>query len=113
MSSARRRRFGLEASRGMLPLLALQVIIEYGHAGASRPPVTVALLAVNSLVYLRPGALGGVLPSLARVSFNPQLIIEVPDLFSVLSLCSSSSLELPFLVSLYCGHMAKFSSSRR
>jgi rhomboid domain-containing protein 1 len=81
MSSARRRRFGLEASRGMLPLLALQLIIEYGHAGASRPPVTVALLAVNSLVYLRPGVLGGVLPSLARVSFNPQLIIEVPDLF--------------------------------
>jgi hypothetical protein len=81
MSSARRRRFGLEASRGMLPLLALQVLIEYGRAGASRPPVTAALLAANSLVYLRPGALDGVLPSLARVSFNPQLIIEVPDLF--------------------------------
>jgi len=78
MSSARRRGFGLEASRGMLPLLALQVLIEYGRAGASRPPVTAALLAANSLIYLRPGALDGVLPSLSRVSFNPQLIVEVP-----------------------------------
>jgi hypothetical protein len=82
MSSARRRGSGLEASRGMLPLLALQVLIEYGRAGASRPPVTAALLAANSLIYLRPGALDGVLPSLSRVSFNPQLIVEVTFFFS-------------------------------
>jgi len=80
MSRGRRRGFGLEASRGMLPLLALQVLMEYGRAGASRPPVTAALLAANTLIYLRPGALHEILPSLARVSFNPQLIIEVPNL---------------------------------
>jgi len=79
MSRGRRRGFGLEASRGMLPLLALQVLMEYGRAGASRPPVTAALLAANTLIYLRPGALHEILPSLARVSFNPQLIIEYGD----------------------------------
>jgi hypothetical protein len=54
--------------------------MEYGRAGASRPPVTAALLAANTLIYLRPGALHEILPSLARVSFNPQLIIEVPNI---------------------------------
>lgn len=80
MSRPRRRGFGLEASRGMLPLLALQVLMEYGRAGASRPPVTAALLAANTLIYLRPGALHEVLPSLNRVAFNPHLIIQVPNL---------------------------------
>jgi rhomboid domain-containing protein 1 len=42
--------------------------------------MTVALLAANVLIYLRPGALHEILPSIARVSFNPQLIIEVPHL---------------------------------
>ncbi|WVZ71534.1 hypothetical protein U9M48_020109 [Paspalum notatum var. saurae] len=79
MSSRRRRGFALDGPRGMLPLLALQVLIEYGRAGASRPPVTAALLAANTLIYLRPGALDGILPSLARVSFNPQLIVEYGD----------------------------------
>lgn len=80
MSRPRRPGFGLEASRGMLPLLALQVLMEYGRAGASRPPVTAALLAANTLIYLRPGALHEVLPSLNRVAFNPHLIIQVPNL---------------------------------
>ncbi|KAG0537356.1 hypothetical protein BDA96_03G142100 [Sorghum bicolor] len=80
MSRCRRRSFGAGASGGMLPLLALQVLIEYGRAGASRPPVTAALLAANALIYLRPGALDGILPSLTRVSFNPWLIIEYGDL---------------------------------
>ncbi|OQU86733.1 hypothetical protein SORBI_3003G136000 [Sorghum bicolor] len=80
MSRGRRRSFGAGASGGMLPLLALQVLIEYGRAGASRPPVTAALLAANALIYLRPGALDGILPSLTRVSFNPWLIIEYGDL---------------------------------
>nr|CAB3476949.1 unnamed protein product [Digitaria exilis] len=79
MSRPRRRGFGLEASRGMLPLLALQVLMEYGRAGATRPPVTAALLAANTLIYLRPGALHEVLPSLNRVAFNPHLIIQYGD----------------------------------
>jgi rhomboid domain-containing protein 1 len=64
----------------MMPLLALQVLMEYGRARASRPPMTAVLLAANVLIYLRPGAVREILPSIARVSFNPQLIIEVPHL---------------------------------
>jgi rhomboid domain-containing protein 1 len=83
MSSGwRRRGFILERperSRGLLPLLALQVLLEYGRAGASRPPVTAALLAANALVYLRPGALHELLPSLSNVSFCPHFIIEVTN----------------------------------
>ncbi|KQK03988.1 rhomboid-like protein 14, mitochondrial [Brachypodium distachyon] len=84
MSSGRRRGIGIGggrgASSGMLPLLALQVLLEYGRAGASRPPVTAALIAANALVYLRPGALDAVLPPLSRVAFNPYLIIQYGDL---------------------------------
>ncbi|XP_062196882.1 rhomboid-like protein 14, mitochondrial [Phragmites australis] len=80
MSSGRRRGSGLEGSRGLLPVLALQVLLEYGPAGAARPPVTAALLAANALVYLRPGALDGLLPSLQRASFNPHLIMKYGDL---------------------------------
>ncbi|GJN38003.1 hypothetical protein PR202_gb27009 [Eleusine coracana subsp. coracana] len=78
----RRRGFVVERperSRGLLPLLALQVLLEYGRVGATRPPVTAALLAANTLVYLRPGALHELLPSLTRISFSPHLIIEYGD----------------------------------
>jgi len=97
MSRGRRRGFGGGASGGMLPLLALQVLIEYGRAGASRPPVTAALLAANALIYLRPGALDGILPSVTRVSFNPRLIIEVP----ILTYLSIAQLENEIPVILY------------
>uniref|UniRef100_A0A0E0MUS9 Peptidase S54 rhomboid domain-containing protein n=1 Tax=Oryza rufipogon TaxID=4529 RepID=A0A0E0MUS9_ORYRU len=87
MSSGRRPSFyggggggGVGRPRGMLPLLALQVLLEYGRAGASRPPVTAALLAANALLYLRPGSLDALLPSLNRVAFNPHLIIHYCDL---------------------------------
>ncbi|GJN06339.1 hypothetical protein PR202_ga24061 [Eleusine coracana subsp. coracana] len=83
MSSGWRRRGFVverpERSRGLLPLLALQVLLEYGRVGATRPPVTAALLAANALVYLRPGALHELLPSLTRISFSPHLIIEYGD----------------------------------
>ena len=79
-SSSRRKPFERpERSRGLLPLLALQVLFEYGRVGATRPPVTAALLVANTLVYLRPGALHELLPSLANVSFCPYLIIEVTN----------------------------------
>ncbi|KAG8052579.1 hypothetical protein GUJ93_ZPchr0001g31558 [Zizania palustris] len=78
MSSGRRRGYGGGGGRptGMLPLLALQVLLEYGRAGATRPPVTAALIAANALVYLRPGSLDALLPPLSRVAFNPHLIIQ-------------------------------------
>src|SRR5438105_8879411 len=77
MSSRRRRGFGVERSGGLLALLRLQFVLEYGRAGATRPPVTAVLLAANALVYLRPGARDDLLPLLSRASFNPYLIIKV------------------------------------
>ena len=80
MSRGRRRGFGLEASRGMLSLLALQVLLEYGRAGASRPPVTAALLAANTLIYLRPGALCSSLLQSATHHRGTQPLPTYPEL---------------------------------
>uniref|UniRef100_A0ACD5VRZ1 Uncharacterized protein n=1 Tax=Avena sativa TaxID=4498 RepID=A0ACD5VRZ1_AVESA len=79
---------GVSMSRGWrddcpgqtLPLLALLMLLKYGPAGATRPPVTAALIAANALVYFRPGALDAHLPRLRRVMFNPHLIIKFGDL---------------------------------
>ncbi|KAJ0980053.1 hypothetical protein J5N97_015527 [Dioscorea zingiberensis] len=70
---ARRR-----VSTGMLPLLALHVANEYRRAGR-KPPVTAGLLLANTLIYLRPGALHRILPSIDRVWFNPYLILKYGD----------------------------------
>ncbi|KAI5006639.1 hypothetical protein ZWY2020_033882 [Hordeum vulgare] len=63
-----------------LPLLAVRMLLQYGPTGASRPPVTAALIAANALVYLRPGAVDAHLPRLRHVMFNPHLIIKFSDL---------------------------------
>ena len=75
MSSYRRRPRGfvLDPSKGMLPLLGLQVLLEYGRAGSARPPATAALLAANVLIFLRPGAL----PKKAYVALNPNIFFKV------------------------------------
>ncbi|KAK9152459.1 hypothetical protein Syun_010768 [Stephania yunnanensis] len=72
-------RGGRRISRGMLPLLAFHVVNEY-YRSESRPPVTAGLLAANTLIYLRPGFLDNVLPSLNEVWFNPHLIVKNKDL---------------------------------
>ncbi|TVU07792.1 hypothetical protein EJB05_41161, partial [Eragrostis curvula] len=78
MSTARYKicRFNEKPNGGMFALLGLQVLLEYGRTGAARPPVTAALLAANSLVYLRLGPLDDILPMNCDVSFNPYRIIE-------------------------------------
>ncbi|KAI4303043.1 hypothetical protein MLD38_038722 [Melastoma candidum] len=63
-------------SRGMIPLLALHALAEYYRLD-HKPPVTAALLGANTLVYLRPGALHHLLPSIDQVWFNPHLILKV------------------------------------
>lgn len=60
----------------MLPLLALHAASEY-YRLERKPPVTAALLAANSLVYLRPAFLEPILPSIHEVWFNPHLILKV------------------------------------
>ncbi|CAO2203254.1 unnamed protein product [Urochloa humidicola] len=73
MSSFQRRRgFVFDPMKGMIPLLGLQVALEYGRRESSRPPVTAALLAANALVFLRPGALDGILPRINEVALNYQ-----------------------------------------
>lgn len=63
----------------MLALLALQAVSEYSRL-ERKPPVTAALVAANSLVYLRiPASLDALLPTLDQVWFNPHLIVKYKD----------------------------------
>ncbi|PSR98350.1 Rhomboid-like protein [Actinidia chinensis var. chinensis] len=66
-------------SRGLLPLLAVHAASEYWRLDR-KPPVTAALVAANALVYLRPGVLDRVLPTIDEVWFNPHLIVKHRDL---------------------------------
>ncbi|KAK4266031.1 hypothetical protein QN277_027006 [Acacia crassicarpa] len=72
-------RIGRRVSRGMLPLMALHTFSEY-YRSNRKPPVTAGLIAVNTLIYLRPSFLESFLPSLDEVWFNPYLILKRKDL---------------------------------
>ncbi|KAF9594137.1 hypothetical protein IFM89_028391 [Coptis chinensis] len=70
---------GRRGTRGMLPLLAVHTIHEY-YRSERKPPVTAGLLLANTLIYLRPGVLDTLLPTLNEVWFNPHLILKHQDL---------------------------------
>ncbi|CAL5199104.1 unnamed protein product [Lathyrus oleraceus] len=70
---------GRGISRGMLPLLALHTFTEY-YRSDSKPPVTAALIAANTLIYLRPNFLRPLIPHIDHVWFNPHLILKNKDL---------------------------------
>ncbi|MCL7049037.1 hypothetical protein MKW94_018852 [Papaver nudicaule] len=70
---------GRGITRGMIPLLALHAVNEY-YRLPIKPPVTAGLLVANTLIYLRPGVLHTLLPSIDQVWFNPRLIIRDRDL---------------------------------
>ncbi|XP_031285766.1 rhomboid-like protein 14, mitochondrial [Pistacia vera] len=72
-------RGGRRVSRGMLPLLALHAFNEY-YRLPWKPPVTAALLATNTLIYIRPAILDSLLPPIDQVWFNPHLILKHRDL---------------------------------
>ncbi|CAL4964100.1 unnamed protein product [Urochloa decumbens] len=74
----RLRRFVSEYNlvKGMMPLLGLQVVFEYGRPGSDRPPVTAALLATNVLIFFRPGPLHRILPRTCDIAFNYQLFVK-------------------------------------
>eukprot|EP00250_Pteridium_aquilinum_P033663 c6040_g1_i1 orf=344-1363(-) len=60
---------------GMLFILAFHAIAQY--AGLDRkPPVTAALIIANVLIYLRPGRLDDVLPTVGDVCLNPHMILK-------------------------------------
>lgn len=66
-------------TRGMIPVLALHVATEY-YRLRRKPPVTAGLILANTLIYIRPGALNRLLPSIEEVWFNPHLIVKYGDL---------------------------------
>ncbi|CAN6467143.1 unnamed protein product [Victoria cruziana] len=66
-------------SRGMLPFLALNVANEF-YRLERKPPVTAGLLLANTLIYLRPGVLDALLPTIDEVWFNPHIIVKNRDL---------------------------------
>jgi rhomboid domain-containing protein 1 len=67
---------GRAVSRGMLPLLALHTFTEY-YRSDSKPPVTAALIAANTLIYLRPHFLRSIIPPIEQVMFNSHVILKV------------------------------------
>jgi len=70
---------GRPRNRGMLYLLAMHVASEFCQLDR-KPPVTAGLIAANTLVYLRPGVLDDLLPSLGEVCLNPYLVLKNKDL---------------------------------
>lgn len=68
-------------SNGMIPLKAVN---EYRRL-ERKPPVTAAILAANTLIYLRPAFLHQILPKIEDVLFNAHLIVKVHFRVSFLS----------------------------
>ncbi|KAI3730206.1 hypothetical protein L6452_18883 [Arctium lappa] len=66
-------------SGGMIPLMLLQAVNQYRRL-QRKPPITAALLAANTLLYIRPAFLHHILPPIQDVWFNPHLIIKHRDL---------------------------------
>eukprot|EP00252_Welwitschia_mirabilis_P013430 TRINITY_DN29537_c0_g1_i1.p1 TRINITY_DN29537_c0_g1~~TRINITY_DN29537_c0_g1_i1.p1 ORF type:complete len:342 (-),score=41.72 TRINITY_DN29537_c0_g1_i1:50-1075(-) len=63
---------------GMLYLLALHVASEFMQTDR-KPPVTAGLIAANTLIYLRPGPLNEMLPTLSEACLNPYLVFKNKD----------------------------------
>ncbi|KAI3821417.1 hypothetical protein L1987_08985 [Smallanthus sonchifolius] len=66
-------------SNGMIPLMLLLAAKEYRRL-ERKPPVTAALLAANTLIYLRPAFLNFIIPPIDEVWFNAYLILHHNDL---------------------------------
>ncbi|XP_002966977.2 rhomboid-like protein 14, mitochondrial [Selaginella moellendorffii] len=62
-------------SNGMLLMLALHVFSQFVQL-ERKPPVTAALILANVIVYLRPGSLHEVLPSIEEVCLSPYLVLR-------------------------------------
>lgn len=63
----------------MIPLLVLHTVSEYSRIDR-KPPIIAALLASNTIIYLRPKFLHRFLPTIDQVWFNPHLILKYKDL---------------------------------
>ncbi|XP_076951140.1 rhomboid-like protein 14, mitochondrial [Bidens hawaiensis] len=65
-------------SNGMIPLMLLQAAETYRRLDR-KPPVTAALLAANTIIYLRPAFLNHIIPPIDDVWFNAYLILKHKD----------------------------------
>ncbi|CAN1187992.1 Rhomboid-like protein 14, mitochondrial [Linum perenne] len=65
--------------RRLLPLLAVYFASEY-YRLPWKPPVTAALIAANTCIYLDPSFLHHIVPSIYQVAFNPFLILKNMDM---------------------------------
>lgn len=66
---------------GLLYMLAMHAATKFIQL-PRKPPVTAALIALQTLIHLRPGKLEDVLPTINEVCLNPYFILKV----SILSL---------------------------
>lgn len=67
---------------GMLYMLAMHAATKFIQL-PRKPPVTAALIALQTLIHLRPGKLEDVLPTINEVCLNPYFILKVSILLSL------------------------------
>ncbi|MCO5573419.1 hypothetical protein L7F22_027190 [Adiantum nelumboides] len=60
---------------GMLFILAFHALAQYAGRD-QKPPVTAAVIVANVLLFLRPGRLDDILPSISEVCLNPHLVFK-------------------------------------
>lgn len=78
-----------------------------------KPPVTAALIAVQTLIHLRPGKLDDALPTLSEVCLNPYFVIKVSELGPILVIFLGFVVnkiyeELSFVISNLLSHVLVF-----
>lgn len=105
---SRRRRRGRIS--GNLCILGLHLYSEFRRQPREQPTVTAGLIAANTLIYLRPGVLDDLLPSVEEVCLQPYWVVQVSCTtpivsvyFRVLLINLTSTEQIKIWVLFYCG----------
>lgn len=83
MNMYRGRGRGVQGN-GMLYMLAAHAASKFMQL-PRKPPVTAALILLQTLIYLRPGQLDKLLPTVSEVCLNPYIVLKVWPIIS--SIC--------------------------
>ncbi|GAQ86345.1 hypothetical protein KFL_002830220 [Klebsormidium nitens] len=75
---ARGRRAPSRNSNTMLSIMVVQALTQFMKL-EQKPPVTVALILINALIFFRPGDLVEIVPSVAEICLNPYLVLKNRD----------------------------------